>query len=210
MGEVPYTPPSYGETAFNCPHCNAFAKQTWHQVALYRSVYQMLDQWRATVCDRCDRIMLWWGERAIYPAMSLAPLPSADLPEDVRLDFLEARDILERSPRGAGALLRLAVQKLCIALGEPGKNLNDDIGALVKKGLPVQVQQALDVSRVIGNNAVHPGEIDLSDDRARVLAVFGLINRIADRMITDPRELSELYGSLPQGVLEAIEKRDGG
>jgi hypothetical protein len=27
-----YVPPSIGETAFNCPHCSALAKQFWHSI----------------------------------------------------------------------------------------------------------------------------------------------------------------------------------
>ena len=39
----------------------------------------------------------------------------------------------------------------CGHLGESGKNINDDIAALVKKGLNLMIQQSLDVVRVIGN-----------------------------------------------------------
>ncbi|MFN7599434.1 MAG: DUF4145 domain-containing protein [Cereibacter sp.] len=76
--------------------------------------------------------------------------------EDIRRDYDEASTILDLSPRGAAALIRLGIQKLCKELGQAGKNINDDIGALVKDGLDVRVLQALDAVRVIGNSAVHP------------------------------------------------------
>jgi hypothetical protein len=144
----------------------------------------------------------------IYPAVSPAPMPNPDIPEDIRLDYNEARDIVNTSPRGAAALLRLAIQKICKLLGQPGENINADIKALVAKGLPVQVQQALDIVRVVGNEAVHPGTLDLRDDRDTALHLFRLVNFIADKMITEPKEVAKLYAGLPSDKRAAVDKRD--
>ena len=63
------------------------------------------------------------------------------MPDDVRADYDEANSIANASPRGAAALLRLAIQKLCKHLGKPGKIINDDIAALVTDGLPPKVSR---------------------------------------------------------------------
>jgi hypothetical protein len=144
----------------------------------------------------------------VWPHPNEAPPPNADLPEDVAADYSEAGDIVNASPRGAAALLRLAIQKLCIFLGEPGKNINSDIASLVRKGLDPRVQKMLDVVRVIGNNAVHPGEIDLRDDRGTAERLFVLVNMIADIMISQPKAVEEMYSGLGQNALDAIAKRD--
>lgn len=79
------------------------------------------------------------------------------------------------------------------APAESGQDINDDIGALVKKGLPVEVQQALDSLRVIGNNALHPGELDLRDDIETALALFGVMNYTVEQRIAQPKKLQALY-----------------
>src|SRR5258708_1373455 len=112
------------------------------------------------------------------------------------------------SARGAAALLRLCIQKLCVEFGEPGNDLNKDIGSLVKKGLDVRIQQALDVVRVIGNEAVHPGLIDLRDERDTATKLFGLVNMIADRMITQEEHVSSMYDALPEAKRKGIDHRD--
>jgi uncharacterized protein DUF4145 len=131
------------------------------------------------------------------------------LPEDVRQDFEEARTVLDLSPRGAAALLRLSIQKLCKHLGESGKDINNDIGSLVAKGLDARVQKMLDTVRVIGNESVHPGQIDMKDNREVAAALFQLVNRIAYDLITHPKEVDALYGTLPPSKLDGIAKRDG-
>ena len=128
--------------------------------------------------------------------------------DDIRRDYDEASSILNLSPRGAAALIRLAIQKLCKKLGQPGNNLNADIGKLVSDGLDKRVQQALDAVRVIGNNAVHPGKIDLRDDRAVAESLFRLLNLIAEKMISESKHVEKVYASLPKDALEAIAKRD--
>ena len=75
-------------------------------------------------------------------------------------------------------------QKLRIHLGEKGKTIDDDIASLVRKGLNPLVQQSLDIVRVIGNEAVHPGVIDLKDDRETAFRLFDLVNAITDAMIS--------------------------
>jgi hypothetical protein len=160
-------------------------------------------------CYNCKKLAVWIFDRLVFPSSKSGVLPNSDLPETITADFEEAREIVQASPRGAAALLRLAIQKLCSHLGEKGKNIDDDIASLVRKGLNPLVQQSLDIVRVIGNEAVHPGTLDLSDDRDTAFRLFELVNAIADQMISHPKTVTDMYGKLPEGKRKAIELRDG-
>lgn len=144
----------------------------------------------------------------VYPAASSAPMPSSDLPDNCWEDYMEARDIFARSPRGAAALLRLVVEKLCHQLGDPSKDINQNIALLVQNGLPQRVQQALDSVRIIGNAAVHPGIMDMEDESATVSSLFRLVNIIVEKMITEPKEIEDIFESLPESRRQGIAKRD--
>jgi hypothetical protein len=145
----------------------------------------------------------------LVPAEAPVPPAHADMPSECINEYDEARSIVSRSPRAASALLRLALQKLMGVLGEKGKNINDDIGSLVEKGLPIQVQQALDFCRVVGNNAVHPGEIEINDTPEIAHGLFDMMNFIIEDRISRPKHIQSLYSSLPEGARKAIEARDG-
>jgi hypothetical protein len=159
-------------------------------------------------CYTCGKIALWVSKTLINPSTKSGAPPNGDLPEDIARDYEEARSIVGLSPRGAAALLRLCIQKLCIHLGGKGERLDDDIGALVSKGLSPLVQQSLDIVRVIGNEAVHPGVLDLRDDNDTATQLFTLVNLIADQMISHPKHVATLYGTLPESKRAAIRKRD--
>lgn len=130
------------------------------------------------------------------------------MPKEVIDDYLEARNIVDDSPRGACALLRLALQKLLPKLGEKGKNLNDDIGNLVQRGVSEDIQKAADSVRVIGNDAVHPGTLDLKDDVDTAIILFHLINYIVDNQITSKKKIDKIFKSLPNDKLNGIKNRD--
>src|SRR5690348_13842117 len=127
-----FYPPLFMQGAFNCPHCYVYANQTW-SVRLTANtslrpgqgaVFTVLNV-HISRCRYCGKDAIWVNERLSYPETTTAPLPSPDMPESVIKDYLEASLISVKSPRGAAALLRLAIQKLCIQLGQTGKNLND-------------------------------------------------------------------------------------
>ncbi len=63
------------------------------------------------------------------------------------------------------------------------------------------------VVRVVGNDAVHPGALDLRDDRAAAERLFGLVNLIVERMISYPKHVEALDGSLPETKRDEIERR---
>ena len=208
-------PPAFKAEAFNCPHCNAYAHQLWGTVHLPahllggRGGWHEFESIRIAFCQHCGKYSIWNESKKVFPETTMIEHPNPDLDKKIQEDYNEAMTIYNKSPRGTAALLRLCIQKLCIQLGKPGKNINDDIGSLVKEGLPVKIQQALDSVRVIGNNSVHPGVIDLKDDEVTVIKLFKLVNFIANDRITQPKEIETLYEEkVPDSQKNAIKKRD--
>ena len=203
----PYYPPQYQGSKFHCIYCGVYASQEWKALLIAIPNIQKTDL-SASLCNHCGKWAFWYKNKMIIP--SEAPVEPAhhDLPDNCKPEYDEARDIFARSPRASAALLRLCIQKLLPTLGANGKNINDDISALVAKGLPVLVQRALDVCRVIGNNAVHPGEINLKDTPEIAQQLFQMINFIVEDRITRPKEVNALYEKLPESTRIAIAKRD--
>jgi hypothetical protein len=251
--------PKFGAERFSCPHCGAFAQQTWFRLGMvnfdrgkkpslseyddklllqakaikegdaqtrhvaflgrlkknvltYQALYDRAD-WEfvnffGSMCYSCDAFAVWVQDKIVYPVSQSVVEPHEMMPANIKADFTEAGSIVNISPRGAAALARLCIQKLMIELGEKGKNINDDIAALVKKGLEAEVQKALDVVRVIGNDAVHPGTIDLKDDKATAMTLLGLVNMIVERRIAGPKKLEAIFAGLPPEKLKQIEQRD--
>ena len=169
----------------------------------------LLHDFYVSVCFHCAMPSLWNLDRMVSPFLGGVEPPNTDLDADIRADYLEAASIVQQSPRAAAALLRLCVQKLTKQLGLPGKYINEDIASLVTRGLNPDIQQALDTVRVIGNNAVHPLEMDMKDNQQIANALFSLVNFIADQMITFPAKRAAMFASLPQNALAGIVKRDG-
>lgn len=207
-GKGKYTEPAFNQNAFHCPYdeCSVYSEQIWNTI--HSSYKGAVSDWRLAYCTHCARFSLWVSEKLVYPEKIGAVVPNNDMDESIKQDFNEAREILNRSPKGAAALLRLCIQKLCVQLRGKGKNLNNDIADLVKKGLPEKIQKALDIVRVIGNGAVHPGQIDVNDNIQTANKLFDLVNIIAYTMITQPKDIDELYNGLPEEKLEQIELRD--
>jgi hypothetical protein len=201
------TPKVY-QKSFTCPHCDAIAQQNWVHVN-WQGYDDLLgtNPVRIGTCVHCEGSSVWIEDTMFYPDNSNAPSAHEDMPIEVKKVYLEASSIYHKSPRGAAALLRLAIQLLCKELGETGTNINKDIKNLVSKGLPPLVQQSLDIVRVTGNEAVHPGQID-TDDPATVGNLFQLTNIIVEYMISLPKQVINLYGSLPSDKTDAITKRD--
>lgn len=208
--------------SYLCPHCGIHAQQNWYMPmslvllqphgglgggkALPDAVPDVL----ISVCHLCDASSIWRDDVMVYPSAAGVPLPTTDMPEDVKVDYLEARDVYGKSPRAAGALLRVGFEKLFPHLGVRAKSPNDAIGELVEKGLVLgPLQKALDSLRIFTNQAVHNGFVKLEDQPAVVQVLFGLMNQIVGQMITKQKELDALYNSIPQDKRDGIAKRDG-
>jgi hypothetical protein len=205
-----YIEPSVFAKSFTCPHCGTISMQNWWARMWNGSNHphgQANEPLRIGKCQHCDKNTVWIMEAMYYPDNGNAPFPNTEMPEEVKKLYLEASSIHMKSPRGAAALLRLGIQVLCKELGEPGKNINADIASLVQKGLPQIVQQSLDIVRVTGNDAVHPGQID-TDNPATVGQLFDLTNIIVEYMIALPKRVSGIYNSLPTDKVNAINSRD--
>lgn len=213
-----YVAPNQHLKAFSCPHCRAYAQMQYdlHEFEeddVHDNFGNGIDvintkQLVIARCASCGGKILWINNHYIYPDLQSIE-PNVDMPDSVKQLYEEAGLIYAKSPRAACALLRLAIDRLCNELGETDRDINKNIAALVKRGLSVEVQQALDIVRVVGNKAVHPGQIAFdvdSIDTAETL--FALINIIVDRLISEPKRIASMFEKLPNSVKDAVRKRD--
>ena len=171
-------PPVYEGIAFNCLYCHVYANQSWQDMPTGgRSSFKIGNEHlRVSHCSHCRVPTIWLGEKIIYPTTGDFPSANNDLPDEVKKIYAEARTIAQQSPRAACALLRLAFELLLHHLGERKGSISERIGNLVqKKGLDSQIEQALEIVRVTGNEAVHPGQI-VFDDTNDIKPLFDLIN----------------------------------
>ena len=211
-----YYPPTYDHNQFHCPYCHVYAAQNWDRIrgvkepqtvgVVYLPISIKGVRVEVSFCEHCNNPTFWLDKKIIYPPMSAAPPANNDLPASVKVVYEEASAIANQSPRAACALLRLAIEILLKELGETD-GIDEGIKNLVKKGLDQRIQQSLDIVRVTGNNASHPGKI-IFDDTTDVHTLFQLINVIANTLITQPKQTQELYDNLPEGARKAIKKRD--
>jgi hypothetical protein len=216
-----FVTPEFKLDAFNCPLCGAYSHMTWMQL---NGDHIRTDYYQA-MCSRCRDPSLWrttehtynalLGGRIdnkaelIFPDNGFAGLPADDMPEDVKKCYLEASRIFSRSPRGAAALLRLGLQKLCKHLGGNGENINTDIRKLAADNIiPPLVVKVADTVRIAGNNAVHPGEMLDEDFDCVASKLFDLLNFIVKKGISEPKELNALYSLTPEKPREAAEAKD--
>jgi hypothetical protein len=186
-----------------------FAQQYWAELyyrpergAPMAGFFTSVGQGFAAWCQACNRPSIWLGDEMVYPRSATAPLPAADMPDDVKADYMEARAVFQQSARAAGGLLRIAFEKLFPHLGVNKGTPNEAIGELIKKGLVLGTQQqAMDAMRVLSNQSAHHGFVKLEDQPATVSFLFGLLNYIVEQMITKPKHIESLYSTLPPDKL---------
>lgn len=200
-----------------CPYCHVFAQQDVHSHHFEQDVkgsgihggIEITSRFEFRRCSNCGGKFFYENGELRYPEPEVVA-PKADMPEDVKNLFEEAASICHRSPRAACALLRLAIEKLCDQLGATSETVSQKIASLVKRGLSEELQKALDVVRVVGNNAVHPGQICFDvDDESTARMLFTLLNIITQRLVSEPATIRTLYEGLPEAAKQHVKKRDG-
>jgi hypothetical protein len=103
--------PEFNKSAFLCPHCGAFAGQSWH-LLIWAGGGSISSEVHSAMCVACSRQSLWQQggdvladgtlstHKMIFPSLSkVGPWPPEDLPEEVLPLYEEARDVAGASPR---------------------------------------------------------------------------------------------------------------
>jgi hypothetical protein len=151
---------------------------TYHYEKYPQNVKVKMVNLHLSSCYNCSGFSVWVRDRLV------CPFRVAERPDLVAEDFEEAATILDKSPRGAAALIHLSIQTL---MQEKGKQLDDEVASLISKGLQVEIQEAMDALQVLGNGP-HSGQIDLKEDKATTTRIFALLKMIVERRTLKNRD----------------------
>lgn len=192
---------SNGHTVnLNCPYCHSFCG--FSCLIILSKIPSSFDNNRLIkgICPACNKTALWLvnseKELLLFPDVPTStPEPNTDMPEDIKQIYLEACKVLNYSPRASAALSRLAIDKLTMNFSKKN-TLNDRIKDMASTDLPEKIITSLNIVRVVGNNAVHPGKIDLTDDESLASSLLELINIIVEKCISEPKKVNDIYNKI--------------
>jgi hypothetical protein len=146
-------------------------------------------------CYNCKGFTVWVRDRLVFPVRVDEPPDVVEVDfeevaedvqetaedEEVSEDFEEAAAILSKFPRGAAALTRVCIQNMMPLLKENAKNLDENISSLVRKGLEVEIQQAMDVLQVVRRNPSQTTEVDLKEENEAAKIFLTSLTQILKR-----------------------------
>jgi hypothetical protein len=225
--------PAVEKAAFACPHCNAYAQQTWTVIAerigtgQYSHVagfYEVTDEgpvpWMRGHCTKCDHSSLWLNERMVYPTVSTLPIPHPDMPSDVVALYNEARGVAAVSRRAGAAMARATLELLLktvlpTLMTVPGNASLDDLIVLVEPMVSIAMGTPLMVVRHAGNKSVH---VEANPDDVMVLVldegesevmelIFDTVNDLVSELITRKNKMLKYEALIPDGVKQAAERK---
>ncbi len=199
--------------SFICPWCRVHATMTWQHLHTEWSNFQ--PGLNLAYCANCEKYSIWKrnnsGESVmIYPLTPSAPRSNPDMPDDVEELYCEAANISVFSHRGAAAILRLCLEKLCNELTNKEDTIDHNLKRLAESDDPIpgRMLKMAHFVRVMGNEAVHPGKIDFNDNPEIVKALFTFINLLVDNQITQLERLDGLIRAQPHDVQKKIMKHE--
>lgn len=192
-----YTAPKYGSDGFNCPHCDAFSHHIWHPIVIPVIVgrsYEAIPGFEIAVCVRCRKISIWLSTSekhlVVYPLTTKAPPPESNMPDNIKSDYNEARNISALSPESALVLLRRCLEKICDKQKITDENLFNRIDKLIEKeGLDDKTRKALDIVRLVGNDVAHSTGKKYSEEET--VPIFKIMNYISTHIYASQAMIDE-------------------
>lgn len=147
-------------------------------------------------CESCQETSIYDAKTGvkIHPKTSDITKPNKDMPQNIKDLYNEASSVFELSPRSSLAIIRLALDLLCIELeAKKEDSLFKKVEWLYEENVINDELKVLAHGvRGFGNDAVHPRNIDEKIDPKDAMLVFELINIIVDEKITKVKRKNEL------------------
>lgn len=166
--------------------------------------------WTATVCLGCRKGSVWRDGKRVFPARVPSIQPHEDMPPKARGLFEEAVAVKGLSPRASAALARASLESFLKEHFSESKAYNlDERVAEAGRHISAELWEALTVLRVVGNEALHDGKIEMQldgSDDAYIEPLLGAVNGLAEELISRPARTRALYEKLPDAKRTGAEQ----
>lgn len=217
---------------YKCPYCKMVSRDDGyirkdyylsHDNTGYNNCYNERDSVCLILskCANCDKVSVHmhplnrFAEYSFsfsYPPEGTVLIPEY-IPEAIREDYMEARAILENSPKSAATLARRCLQGMIHDFwGIKEKNLNAELSTLKGK-VPVAQWNAIDALRKVGNIGAHMESdinviVDVEPGEAESL--LKLIELLIDKWYIARHEEEELLADIVKiGDKKEAERKSG-